>query len=100
VLNATGLTEISKADKTTFTIYPNPATTVANLNLNNAEILLDASLFVVDISGRVIFEKTIGNIQPQEIIELPVSNLIKGNYEVVIHGKGFKSVSRLIASPR
>jgi PKD repeat protein len=99
VLNVMGTGEISKADKTTFTIYPNPATTIANLSLNNDEILADASLFIVDMSGKLISEKLIGNIQPKEIIELPVANLSKGNYEVVIHGKGFKSVSRLIVSP-
>ncbi len=82
-------------DRTTFSIYPNPATTIANLRLRNEKPLSNAALYLVDANGRIAVEKKYQRIEPDQVIELPVGQLAKGNYEVVVHAGAFKSVSRL-----
>ena len=98
VLNATGIKETNSVDKTTFTIYPNPASTIAHLKINTDEIIKDASLFLIDISGKIVSQRSGFVISPGEIIEVPVSELIKGNYEVVITADKFRSVSRMVVA--
>lgn len=97
VLNVTGIEEAA-TDKTTFTIYPNPASVTAYLQLKTEKPLEDASLYVVDMNGKIVREQPYRRIEPGSLLELPVSGLSKGNYEVIVGGKGFRTVSRLVVA--
>ncbi len=100
VINVTGIEEAQETDVSTFTVFPNPATTSAWLKPDLKENLKDIALAIIDISGRVVFQKSYSNLSPGQLIELPVSNLSKGNYQVVLNANGFRAVNRLVVGSR
>jgi hypothetical protein len=98
VSTVAGLGDELTEDPTTFLVYPNPASILANLRLKNEKPLQDAGLFVIDANGRVAMEKNYPRIDPGQVIELPVDRLARGNYEVVVNAGTFRSVSRLVVA--
>ncbi|MBP6624078.1 MAG: T9SS type A sorting domain-containing protein [Chitinophagaceae bacterium] len=65
------------------TIYPNPATTSCDINLNTDENSL-VSIEIIDLQGRVNTLITQPLFKGQNKIELPIHSLNAGNYFVVI----------------
>jgi hypothetical protein len=100
VITITGIEEAGKTEKTGFTIYPNPATTVAWLKPDVKEPIKEVALALVDASGRIVLQKNYSSIQPGQLIELPVSQLAKGNYQVVLNGVGFRATNNLVVGGR
>jgi hypothetical protein len=96
VINITGIEEAGTKEKASFTVFPNPATTVAWLKPDLKENLKDAELAIIDISGKIAYQQKYSNINPGQLIEIPVSNLAKGNYQVLIHAQGFRAVNSLV----
>ncbi len=95
VINVTGIDETENPSAAGFSIFPNPASTVAYLKLDLKENLKDAALAVVDATGRVVYQKNIPQLQTGQLIEIPVNQLAKGNYQVLINATGFRAVNRL-----
>ena len=65
------------------TIYPNPASTSCDINLNTDENSL-VSIEIIDLQGRVNTLITQPLFKGQNKIELPIHSLNAGNYFVVI----------------
>jgi PKD repeat protein len=96
VITITGIEEANSAAATKFTLFPNPATTIAYVKLANDEVLHDLEYVLVDAAGRIILQKNLSTVAPGQTIEVPVSGLSKGYYEVVVHAGSFRGVSRLL----
>jgi hypothetical protein len=88
--------EANSAAATKFTLFPNPATTIAYVKLANEETLYDLEYVLVDAAGRIILQKNLSTAAPGQTLEVPVSGLSKGYYEVVVHAGSFRGVSRLL----
>jgi hypothetical protein len=95
VITVTGIEDASSV-ATKFTLFPNPATTIAYVKLANDELLHDLEYVLVDAAGRIILQKNLSSVAPGQMIEIPVSGLSKGAYEVVVHAGNFRGVSRLM----
>jgi len=93
-----GLGESAPVDPTSFLIFPNPATVVASMRLKNEKPLQDAGLFVIDMNGKLAFEKHYSRIEPGQTVDFQVDRLAKGNYEVVVNAGSFRSVSKLVVA--
>jgi len=89
-----GIDPVSVA-QTSVSIYPNPATSMATiqLNLHNAA---DVNVCLNDITGKTIGTVFHGNIVGQREIFLNTSGLPKGMYILRITGEGMAETRRLI----
>jgi len=100
VITVTGINETPAKDLSTFNIFPNPASTQAFLKLNAEKDLENATIFVVDITGKIVQQTPYNRITPSTLLELIVNNLPKGNYEVIVSNTSFRAVSRLVVGGR
>jgi hypothetical protein len=98
VVTVTGINETPAKDLSTINIFPNPASTQAFLKLNAEKDLENATLYVVDITGKIIQQTPYNRITPGTLLELNVNNLTKGNYEVIVSNASFRAVSRLVVA--
>ncbi|MEZ5173799.1 MAG: PKD domain-containing protein [Bacteroidia bacterium] len=96
VITITGI-EDAKAPES-FTLFPNPASTIAYIRPEIDEPLENGTYVIVDASGRVIFQKQVSYLSPGQTLELPVSDLPPGTYQVVLSAGKFKGVSRLLVN--
>ncbi|MEX1189454.1 MAG: PKD domain-containing protein [Bacteroidia bacterium] len=99
VITITGIDENSSTEQK-FTLFPNPATTIAYIKLGNQEMLYDLEYVLVDAAGRIVVQQKLNAVSPGQMIELPVSGLSKGAYEVVISSGKFRGVSRLMVGSK
>ena len=72
---------IQANDKTSFSIYPNPAKTTAIIAFNETG---NCSIKLTDVSGRVLQTKTIVAAKGRSIVKLDISKYAKGVYLVTI----------------
>ena len=98
VVNVTGIDQVSIEKESSFSIFPNPASDVAWLKLNLKAGANDVSLAIIDALGRIVYQKKYSSLSPTQVIELPVNQLTKGNYQVVLNGSGVRGVNSLIVS--
>lgn len=95
VITITGIEDgTSPVEK--FTLFPNPASSIAYIKPANEETLRDVEYVLVDASGRIVMQRRINILPPGETLELQVSELTNGAYEVVLSSGKFRGVSRLI----
>jgi PKD repeat protein len=78
-----------------FTIYPNPASDVANLLLNVDKSTTDVTISIQDAAGRLVSTQQVNEVRSGAIIALPVDALVNGVYQVTVEGKNFRNVGRL-----
>ena len=84
------LVSINEADKTPFSIYPNPANNVINIDLvENKEW---DKLQLIDVSGKVVIDKNITS----NSITLNTSELDRGVYFINLIGEQKKESKKLI----
>jgi len=79
--NCTALTVPNLSDSK-LSIYPNPSSGMLNFNVD--EVLENANLQIIDISGRIVF--TISDFNSNETIN--ISNLKSGIYIVKVNHDG------------
>ena len=90
--NTTG---IANVDKQTFNIYPNPAKSIAMIQLNMPERELSMSLNVLDAAGKVIMSRTYEGVDKKATIEVDIADLPAGVYQLLINGNKFSTAARL-----
>ncbi len=98
VVTVTGIDQVTIEKQSSFSIFPNPASDVAWLKLNLKTSADDVSLAIIDALGRIVYQKKYSSLSPTQVIELPVNQLTKGNYQVVLNGIGVRGVNSLIVS--
>jgi hypothetical protein len=75
--------------------YPNPMQDNLTLKITSAEEI-EATIFILDMSGRVVLEKTIYLVNSENIEKLDVSMLTSGFYNCQIVGKNINIAQKLI----
>jgi PKD repeat protein len=91
----TGITEAPPVVNTV-TIYPNPASDIANISLHLPEST-DVSISVLNITGQKVFSLTKKMDAGRSVLSIPVSSLPPGMYTVcIISGNGLHVASKLI----
>ena len=81
-----------------FTVYPNPANSVvqADINLKQGGNL---NVEVYSITGKMVYSKVMNNLGPgMNTLCIPVSDLSIGNYIVSIQGNGFSETAKFVIS--
>ena len=81
---------INEADKTLFSIYPNPANDVVNIDLEENKEW--DRLQLIDVSGKVVIDKNITS----NSITLNTSELDRGVYFINLIGEQKKESKKLI----
>ena len=84
------LVSINEADKTSFSIYPNPANDVVNIDLEENKEW--DRLQLIDVSGKVVIDKNITS----NSITINTSELDKGVYFINLIGEQKKESKKLI----
>ncbi|MEI8116744.1 MAG: T9SS type A sorting domain-containing protein [Flavobacteriia bacterium] len=91
-----GLTEMPVTDLTqVMTVYPNPASTAASVNLHIAQAS-NVSMKLVDFAGKVMSDKAYGTVQGDYQINLNTSNFKAGVYFVELTVNGQTTSKKLI----
>ncbi|AUC80852.1 T9SS type A sorting domain-containing protein [Lacinutrix sp. Bg11-31] len=73
-----------------FTLYPNPASSIVNIKLNNA-LRGNATVEVIDVQGKIVIQNTI-----DETLQLNVKNLEAGLYFVKLKQNKKQFIKKLI----
>jgi hypothetical protein len=91
-----GLNDMPVTDYTqVMTVYPNPASTAAMVNLHIVQAS-SVSLKLIDFAGKVMSEKAYGSVQGDYQINLNTSNLKAGIYVVELTVNGQTTSKKLI----
>jgi PKD repeat protein len=88
----------SLANTTGFTIYPNPASSNANLMLNLDRKVSQVRIDIHDAAGKLVSSENVNDVRSGSIVELNIDGLANGIYQVTVEGKNFKDVGRLTIS--
>jgi hypothetical protein len=91
--NPTGISKVSAA-KLNVAMFPNPSNSVTNIKINSAKAG-DASVKVINTLGQVVSEKHSTLTEGFNAIELNVSDLATGIYNVSIETAGGSVVKKL-----
>ncbi len=78
-----------------FSIYPNPATTVATVEIQ-LEATSDVQLRLVDMSGKELAARNYGAVQTSSTIQLNTLDLNAGVYLVELTVNGQRMTKRLV----
>jgi PKD repeat protein len=78
-----------------FSIFPNPATDVANLLLNVDRSENEVTISINDAAGRLVSTKLVNDVRSGAVIGLDINGLANGVYQVSVEGKNFRNVGRL-----
>jgi hypothetical protein len=78
-------------------IYPNPATYVAKVRLNN-KTQRDVSITLTNALGQVIESRILRNLSGETVIDYPLSNLTAGMYflHFMVDGKAMSKILHVI----
>jgi hypothetical protein len=90
--NTTGIVDVNKQ---TFNIYPNPAKSIAMIQLNMPERELSMSLNILDAAGKVIMSRTYEGVDKKATIEVDIADLPAGVYQMLLNGNKFSTAARL-----
>jgi hypothetical protein len=90
--NTTGIVDVNKQ---TFNIYPNPAKSIAMIQLNMPERELSMSLNILDAAGKVIMSRTYEGVDKKTTIEVDIADLPAGVYQMLLNGNKFSTAARL-----
>jgi hypothetical protein len=85
---------VDRTEKQALRIYPNPAVNIAmvNLNLPSAEERLNVN--VLDATGRVVMSRSYEGLAKQCSLELDVTGLAGGIYQMLIQGDTFSTAAK------
>jgi len=75
-----------------FIIYPNPARDMLNIQLNRK--MGFTILTVYDASGRMVHNEKLGNAEGQQALQLPLSELNPGIYQIILEGNNSRSSAK------
>ncbi len=81
-----------------FRIFPNPASETANVFFTLGDNMdAQLSIHVFDLSGKLVYSQQVIDPQANNGIELPISHLANGIYQVAIESEnGYQQVDKLV----
>ncbi|MCF6172026.1 MAG: T9SS type A sorting domain-containing protein [Bacteroidales bacterium] len=92
VVNCVGVDE--NAESIVLDVYPNPSRGVFNVDIRS-ELLNNADLKVVDVLGKVVYQKKDLNIQASDENTIDLGSNPQGIYFVIVSGENYRSVKRI-----
>lgn len=96
--DVTSIGEMPVKDPTTFTIFPNPAKSIARIKLDFEQPKENMMLLLVDLSGKTVRSERLGRVTPGQEIQVNVNDITPGIYQIILAADGYKSVSKLVVS--
>lgn len=91
-------TGIANVNNSVFTLYPNPARNIVNVLLNIDRNESQVKVSILDAAGRLVRTENVNSVRAGSIIELNISDLASGVYQIALEGENFREVSRLTVS--
>ncbi len=79
----------------TLQIYPNPAKNILNVQVNGNDLNEDATLQIIDISGRKVKEERI-NLKGRASVSIDITGLSKGTYNVLLKGRSLNEQEKFV----
>jgi hypothetical protein len=92
-----GLLDQTKKTIAKLAVYPNPASDLLQVVLDNQE-LSSATLRILDLNGRLVAEQNYSVVKGMQELQIPVQQLNEGVYIVSLESDGYIAVSRIIIS--
>ncbi|MFN5317977.1 MAG: PKD domain-containing protein, partial [Bacteroidia bacterium] len=87
-------TGISQLKEEVFSIFPNPAEDFTLVQLNLPEAENNLRLDVLDMSGRVVMSRSFDQVAQQTQLEIDLSGIKAGVYQLIVRGEKFSTASR------
>lgn len=78
-------------------IYPNPASDVAQVELN-LEVASEVNITIMDVTGKIVASRDYGTVQGNQIFPIQVANFTNGMYMVHIATDSGVSTKRLMVT--
>jgi hypothetical protein len=75
-------------------LYPNPATTMANIKLKQS--IANVVVTLTDVSGKMVYATTVSAIAAGQVLEVPVARLAAGVYILHVKWDGGKASQQLL----
>jgi PKD repeat protein len=91
-------TGIDDSDNRVFSMYPNPANGSAAIKLNLSERVNEISIFLIDGTGKLVKTVNFTQVDATGILQLDLSDLATGVYQVLLSGEEISSSARLTIS--
>ncbi|MFN5372642.1 MAG: PKD domain-containing protein, partial [Bacteroidia bacterium] len=87
-------TGIANQEAEVFSIFPNPAEDFTVVQLNLPEVETSLRLDVLDMSGRLVMSRSFTQVAQQTQLEIDLSGIKAGVYQLLIRGEKFSTASR------
>jgi PKD repeat protein len=81
--------------KASFGLYPNPVIDLANIQLNMPQNEEKIVVYVLDGSGKLVKTENFSRVDKKSSIQINVSELANGVYQLMIQGKHFSANTKL-----
>jgi len=100
ITHATGINEKLVAapkykGQPTLALYPNPATSTFSFDYEFPIYGTDATVYVVDLAGRVVTQQSLGKVNGAQKVSVDVNALSSGTYFVELRANNVRSVGKL-----
>lgn len=95
VKNANPLSVNQVESKASFALYPNPVIDIANIQLNMPQNEEKLVVYVLDGAGKLVKTENFSRIDRKSSIQMNVSELANGVYQLMIQGKHFSANTKL-----
>lgn len=81
-INGGNMPQLNNGLELEFSLFPNPANSGININLNNLEVNTPISISVSSLDGKLVSSQTYGNTEENRMIQMNVEELAAGYYFV------------------
>lgn len=82
-------------EQSAFSIYPNPVVDIANIRVNMPQNEEKLTLYVLDAAGRLVKSEVVNKVDRKSTIQINLSELASGTYQVMLIGKQFSANGKL-----
>ena len=95
-INYTSTVGIFDASGDTYiNVYPNPAKDVLSIQTGFHAMQEQVVCSMFDLSGKLVYQRTYENVQPDALLQVELSTISNGMYQVIISTETGRSVSRV-----
>jgi hypothetical protein len=95
-LHATSIKNVKNATVANFGVFPNPATNVVTLDINQSKSSADNSYTIYSIDGKMVASKNLGQIQSRTQEKIDISGFQPGLYFVELSLDGVRSTKKFV----
>ncbi len=95
-LGTAEITEQNNQETNLFTVYPNPANTVARIVFSTGIEAGNANVMIMDYTGKVVFEQNVASVgSSSSVLDIATENFDNGMYLVTIDTKEGRQTQKL-----